>query len=74
MVILRVRNYITFENMHIYSQWRQTGLTITSANGAGRRVLWNKMNQHKGPLYYIFGAGQKTTSAVALMDWSVWRH
>jgi len=55
-------------------QWRQTGFTITSANGAGQRILWNKMYQHKDPIYYTFGAGQKTTSAMALMDWSVWRH
>ena len=27
--------------------------------GAGWRILWNKMYQHKDPIYYTFGAGQK---------------
>ena len=45
--------------MYYYSQWRQTGLTITSANRVGQRILWNKMYQHKDPIYYTFGAGQK---------------
>ena len=55
-------------------QWRQTGLMITSANRAGRGILWNKRDQHKGPITILSGRGKKTTSAMALMDWSVWRH
>ena len=57
-----------------YFQWRQTGLMITSANRAGRGILWNKMDQHKGPITILSGRGKKTTIAMALMDWSLWRH
>ena len=55
-------------------QWRQTGLMITSADRAGREILWNKRDQHKAPITILSGRGKKTTSAMALMDWSVWRH
>ena len=54
-----MKNSFTFKKGVLDSQWRQTGLTITSANGAGRRILRNKMYQHKDPIYYTFGAGQK---------------
>ena len=55
-------------------QWHQTGLMITSANRAGQGISWNKRDQQKGPITIFSGRGKKTTSAVALMDWSVWRH
>ena len=54
-----MRWHIGLEWLKSYKQWRQTGLTITSANRAGQRILWNKMNQHKGPIYYAFGVGQR---------------
>ena len=72
--IFHLQKYLHTGVVLTYVQWRQTGLRITSANGAGQRILGNKINQHK-VLYTIFsGRGKKTTSAMALMDWSVWRH
>jgi len=47
---------------------------ITSANRAGRGILWNERDQHKVLLPIISVMGKKTTSAMALMGWSVWRH
>ena len=35
-------------------------------------ILINQWRQ-TSPVYYIFGVGQKTTSDMALVDWSVWR-
>ena len=40
----------------------------------GARNFWNKRDQHKAPITILSGRGKKTTSAMALMDWSVWRH
>ena len=37
-------------------------------------ISWNKRDQQKGPITIFSGRGKKTTSAMALMDWSVWRH
>ena len=58
---------IPFGVTHIYN-----GAKLASRSpvptGQGKEFCGIKCT-NKDPIYYTFGAGQKTTSAMALMDW-----